>query len=334
MKISQNNNLVILSSNCERLPQVVFSLLDIMREISVINLLETKSNLEVWAEKISKFPTGTVLPKKVLGDLSSSLQGCKLPKGWIDAEVRLMELTPYADADYWVNVEKRIRQHFEGQTVPLQKHKTKDDFYRIDQLLAAAISERGVPKTKEMIHKAIFELVAAIDDELRKRKFVMLDADESKLFNSKTAWLNRIAKKLPPVKKDLVLVGNCLAMNFHTAAVFHSIRAAEIGMRELGIKLQAEPKREGQPISIPDATWAELLKAINDRIDSESKLSKAQRNIIKTGIRDFRLLVQHLDILKDTRNHVMHSHDFYNKSEAKGISDRVKQFLQKLVEKI
>jgi hypothetical protein len=298
-------------------------------------MIESLDILKSWRLKIRKLPAHSVVPKKELAELYFDVCKITIPKEWDNAQERYITLSQTTNADYWSKVVKNFLKELHAKHPDAESLRVfPGDLYNAKDILDVAEAEQKKPIIAEAVHSALFELEMAIEDELRSRKFVMLDSEESKLFNSKKSWLNRIAKKLPVAKKDLVIAGNCLAMNFHTAAVFHSMRAAEIGMRDLGIKLQAQPMRKKQNILIEEADWCELLRAINSRIESECRLLPANRTIIKSGFRDFRLLTQHLDILKNTRNDVMHTHDFYNKSEAYGIFERVKHFLQKLVEKI
>ncbi len=169
------------------------------------------------------------------------------------------------------------------------------------------------------------------------QKFAFIPADKAKYFEQEDAF-GEVGKPFKPLASDEInaeikAAGNCLAADLNTAAVFHAIRAAEMGMRRLASRLKVIVYRDGKRIKIIEATWNELIKEINNTIDAEKQKPKAARKI-KGHFRDYEILADHLNILKDTRNDVMHSHGGYKASEALGVFERVSDFMQRLAKRI
>jgi hypothetical protein len=78
---------------------------------------------------------------------------------------------------------------------------------------------------------------------------------------------NTVIAAFPTASKELVAAGNSLAVGLYTACVFHSMRAAEIGVRVLGKELS---------VSFPDkplelVEWHNIL----DQADSKIVAMKA-----------------------------------------------------------
>jgi hypothetical protein len=135
------------------------------------------------------------------------------------------------------------------------------------------------------------------------------------------------------INSEIKAASNCLSADLNTAAVFHAIRTAELGMRRLASRLRAPVYREQKRIKIEDATWNEVLLGIKNKVESEKQKPKSKRRI-KSYFRDYEILAGQLNRLKDDRNEVMHTHDEFKASEALGVFERVRDFMQKLAKRI
>jgi hypothetical protein len=171
-------------------------------------------------------------------------------------------------------------------------------------------------------------------DELNIRSFAYIPIDKAQFFEQYALFGDAVKEKSSDeINAEIRTAGNCLAAELNTAAVFHTIRTAEMGMRRLASRLRVIPCRDSKRIKIEDATWNELIAPINNKIESEKQKPPAERKL-KSHFRDYEILVGQLNRLKDDRNEVMHTHGDYKGSEALGVFERVRDFMQRLAKRI
>jgi hypothetical protein len=203
-------------------------------------------------------------------------------------------------------------------------------------------STRPIPTTnrfcKTLTKAEILSEIEGIEDsvknELFLEKFVFIPADKAKFFEQDALLGNEVKLACSnEINSEIKEAGNCLAADLNTAAAFHAIRTAEMGMRHLASRLRVVVDRDGKKIKIKDSTWNELIVGINKNIESEKRKPKAERKL-KSHFRDYEILADHLNILKDDRNYVMHTQGDYKASEALGVFERVRDFMQRLVKRI
>jgi hypothetical protein len=136
----------------------------------------------------------------------------------------------------------------------------------------------------------------------------------------------------PEINAEIKAAGNCLAADLHTAAAFHSLRAAELGMRRLathlGVTCFLRDKGKTQ-VGVDDAVWEELIKGVTKKVESEKLLPPPKRQI-KRHFKEYVRLVQQFDHMKKDRNDIMHTHDGYTAEEAFRVYGRVRDFMQRL----
>jgi hypothetical protein len=135
------------------------------------------------------------------------------------------------------------------------------------------------------------------------------------------------------INAEIKAAGNCLAAELNTAAIFHFLRAAELGMRRLAKRLKVQIIRDRKPIKIDDATWDELIINTNKKVESEKALPPPQRKI-KKHFKEYERVAQQFDHMKNDRNNIMHTHGDNTPAEALAVMGRVKDFMQMLVKRI
>ncbi len=106
-------------------------------------------------------------------------------------------------------------------------------------------------------------LTEAIVAELRTQLFLFVPSHRARWYN--LALPSIVMSNFPNASQELTSASNALAMGLCTAAVFHAMRAAEIGVRVLGTTLGAT-----FPFGVELAEWANVL----DQIDSKIKVLK------------------------------------------------------------
>ena len=127
-------------------------------------------------------------------------------------------------------------------------------------------------------------------------------------------------------------------MDLNTAAVFHLMRAAEFGMRALAVHLKVKLTQKGKLKPIEHGGWDEIINHIENKI--EERREKYDKSVKKNRkefefLKFCRMLADDLYKFKEIwRNNTMHSITSYNESEALGVFDRVRDFMQTLSKKV
>ncbi|MGC2223989.1 MAG: hypothetical protein WA624_17390 [Methylocella sp.] len=120
------------------------------------------------------------------------------------------------------------------------------------------------PQTK----RELAILVDAVRAELKSKLFLFVPPHRAKYYEMILQSI--VTTAFPLASKELINAGNCLAAGFFTACVFHSMRAAEIGVRVLGKELG---------VSFPDkpielAEWQPILNQVESKIGNMQKLPR------------------------------------------------------------
>ena len=96
-------------------------------------------------------------------------------------------------------------------------------------------------------------------DELAVRKFVMIENSKSEHLENEALFGDCVWASFPSAREDIKSAGNCLALNLNTAAVFHLMRTAELGMRALAENLKVRLKQKGKSKPIKHAGWDDII---------------------------------------------------------------------------
>jgi hypothetical protein len=136
----------------------------------------------------------------------------------------------------------------------------------------------------------------------------------------------------PSAREDIRVAGNCLAVGFDTASVFHSMRVVELGMRAVAEKLNVKIKNRG----IESADWGTIIKAIRLKIEVlQEKFDKSKRK--KMGdhkkLEFLRATTDEMNVFRAYwRNNTMHTRASYTPEEAAAVLERVRYFMTRLSE--
>lgn len=162
----------------------------------------------------------------------------------------------------------------------------------------------------------------SLDKELLPLNFVHIPVGKWKLFEKDgddSLFGKKVYKKFKPARTDIKSAGTCVALDLHTAAVFHLMRATEIGLIALARHLKVHTVHKNKPIEY--ATWGEILNGLQQAIASRPK----------TEMEHYQSLIIECNAIKDLwRNPVSHSAKFYNKDEAMSVLTHVKEFMTRL----
>ncbi len=172
-------------------------------------------------------------------------------------------------------------------------------------------------------------LVDAVYSELKTKLFLFVQPHLAKFYDNHEVLGDRATLAFPSSRNELWDASNCLASGLWTAAVFHSMRAAEIGVRALARSLEVSfPDK-----SVEQAEWAQLV----DQADAKIK-AFAQRPRSDTREEDQRFYstaASQFRYFKDGwRVRVAHARAVYSEDQAVKIFEHTRDFFETLADRL
>lgn len=168
------------------------------------------------------------------------------------------------------------------------------------------------------------------DKELKCRFFLYVPAERARFWPTMEEphiFGEEVSTSFPSATFDISNSGICIATMMSTAAVFHLMRALEIGLAALG---------EVFGVSLAHTNWAPAIEQI------ESKIRGMQKDQAWKALPDckeqqefYAQAASHFAMFKDAwRNYTMHVRAKYTEDEAEMIFLSVKAFMQKLATRV
>lgn len=231
-----------------------------------------------------------------------------------------------------------------------------DEFAQKLQITISEFSNLRPNIPKDEIISEISGIRTAIKKELKHLHFAFIPSSKREYFENKKLFGPTVFEIFPDAQQDIKEAGNCLAADLHTAAVFHLMRAAEIGMRTLAKHLGAKVKKtqkakkeercpqckaviraaiaaKSKILPLDYAMWEEVLSALEKKIESIQNSPKGRRRTIQYEF--YHGLIIELNAFKDLwRNEVSHCRGRFGEPEAMQVYPHVKNFMQTLASKI
>lgn len=210
----------------------------------------------------------------------------------------------------------------------------------IDKLtdLSNTCSELGLVVSDNLIRSALIDLprtmremspiLRAVSSELKTRLFFYIPQERARYYESNIVLDKGMVAAFPLASVEILSAGNCYAVGEYTASVFHSMRAAEIGLR-------AVANNRGVTFSRPldQAEWQTLIEQIEEKLKTIRQQPRSQTR--DEELKFFSDANSHFSSLKDAfRNHVAHARDVYGEVQSLSILRRVTEFLETLSTKV
>lgn len=178
------------------------------------------------------------------------------------------------------------------------------------------------------LHGKISMLTQTIGQELRSQLFFYVPTYRAKYYDWDNILTPNFVKAFPEATIELGQAAKCFSLGRYTACVFHSMRAAELGLRTLAQHLEVD-----FPYDISLAQWNDIIKKIEKKIAD-------QENIPKSAERDEELRFcseaasQFRHFKNAYRIFVAHTRARYGESEAESIINKTREFLANLATKL
>ncbi|HWY75027.1 MAG TPA: hypothetical protein VN281_05390 [Verrucomicrobiae bacterium] len=181
----------------------------------------------------------------------------------------------------------------------------------------------------QVIDSELASLLVAIRNELAQRKFIFIPPDSVKYLEQEALFGKAVYDAFPSARDEIKAAGNCLAADLNTAAVFHLMRTVELGLRAFARHLPVKVKKK--PLEYSE--WGPIIKEIEKKI--EPKIPKKRGPKQTEAYEFYHGIMGEFNAFKDVwRNSVMHTRRSYNASEAVGVFQHVRNFMQRLSTRI
>lgn len=171
------------------------------------------------------------------------------------------------------------------------------------------------------------EISRRIRDELDSKLFLQVEATNAAFYEQPWAGWEAVLANFGKCAVDIEEATKCLALNRHTAAVFHLMRIMEVGLRALGASLNDErfdPRRNPSWDAILKKCDEELLKPLAQR-SAEWRIDE----LFYSGA------AARLRAVKDAwRNPTMHVEIVYTEETALDVYLHVRAFMRHLATKL
>ncbi len=102
-----------------------------------------------------------------------------------------------------------------------------------------------------------------MESEMRQHLYFRVENHLTRYINAKYPFGEEVEIAFPSIKRDLKEAGRCIAFDCNTAAVFHLMRIAEIGLWELGRDRQI-PLAQNDKIEFSE--WGVIIKEIEPAV--------------------------------------------------------------------
>ena len=166
-----------------------------------------------------------------------------------------------------------------------------------------------------------------VQAELKIRKFLYISTREDELFRKNRLFGNVVYKMFPDARMELRDAGTAFAMELYSACVFHLMRVAEHGLRELARRLSVRLTHKARFMPLDYGDWNQVITGIRGKITTARMLTPGPKRQAKLEM--YSNAADHCEYMKDIwRNTASHARKSYTKSEALLTMDRVKAFMQ------
>lgn len=221
---------------------------------------------------------------------------------------------------------------------PLKEHEIQDLVRQLKELQKHCRNFE-LPVSAEAIERALSDLpkndreiemlMGVVESEIKSRLFIFVPAERARYFQSSSLLSDNATRAFPKASWELVQAGNCYAASLDTACVFHSMRAAEIGVRCLGTALGVS--FPNYPIEL--AEWQNILEQVESKIAAMKAMPRGQ--IKDEQLKFYSQAAVQFRYFKDAwRVRVAHARETFDGSQALQVLEHTRDFFESLAARI
>lgn len=173
-------------------------------------------------------------------------------------------------------------------------------------------------------------LETAIDKDIKRFRYIQVMPDRIECLDPSSLFGAEVYRAFPNARCDLAEAGNSLAVELHTAAVFHLMRAAEYALRALARDRRVRlPRKEILEL----ATWEAIIKELED---AEAAIQSYPKTLAREAQFDFYhgAMMEFKRFKNKFRNRIMHTRRNYDRDQAHSALTHVRAFMQLLASRI
>jgi hypothetical protein len=185
--------------------------------------------------------------------------------------------------------------------------------------------------TWQQLDNELVMLRQCIENDLEKQTFIFIPKEHAKyLYEIDKPW-KAIWRAIPGAKGDIFSGVKCYALELPSATVFHFMRVAEFGLRQLAGKLHVKLTHKGKNQPIEYADWEKVITGIKNKIAAARLLQPGPKRQEKLEI--YSDAGDHCTFMKDIwRNNISHARKAYKMADAAAVMDRVRDFMRFVAE--
>jgi HEPN domain-containing protein len=191
------------------------------------------------------------------------------------------------------------------------------------------VSLSMVVKLKATIQSEVFKLaeleasaeqiLATMRNELSLRVCLLVDPSRIRYYDKPLDGWNEVIASFPSCQRDAEEASKALALNRHTASVFHCMRAVESGLKALSSEIG---------IAYEHKSWDPVLKSLAHIAETDYQQLESRWKGQRQRYLDAR---ERLTAIKDAlRNPTMHVRGFYDADNAEDVYRSTRSFLKNL----
>lgn len=168
------------------------------------------------------------------------------------------------------------------------------------------------------------------------REFVSIADDRIGCIDKDMPFGKAVFDAFESARDDIASAYNCLAVECPTAAVFHFMRAAEIGLRALAFDREVKVfhnKRAMLELPLELASWDQVIRELEE---AELEIEGYPKTLTRQAQFDFYhgANMQFRAFKNVFRNSIMHTRESFDRDEATSLSHKVGEFMQILASRI
>jgi len=172
------------------------------------------------------------------------------------------------------------------------------------------------------------QIQGAFYRDITERRFIPVEAGMSQFVESSALFGEAVSTVFPAAGDDIREAGNCLAVENSTAAVFHLMRAVEVGLVSLAYHFKIRKGRHNKKyVPIENLDWQGILQKIE--IVVTKKTNGIRRGKAKDAFSSrYQGILMEIRGFKDAfRNQVSHARVVYSQPEAMRLKGHVERFM-------
>jgi hypothetical protein len=185
----------------------------------------------------------------------------------------------------------------------------------------------SVDRREAVLHVRLKAILAGVENNLGCRKFMYVPVEQAPYWDNFFWFGNEFLLAFGHLpKREMAELGSCITAGRWTACVFHSMRLAEYGLRKIAKTMRVTIVDKGTIRPIEYADWNKVITEIRNKITKVRTLPIGPQKT--KDLEFYSRAADHCEYMKDIwRNEVSHTRKMYNKNEAFGVIDRVKEFM-------